>query len=116
MPLRDLPPSYPLDPALRDVSARLKDKAEAYLTEALDCCEALASRNDPNDLLSIANDIIAVQVNVAATKLHNAVDTLSPERARMMTHDILVQRVCADVVQRALEHHLERNKTDTPAQ
>lgn len=110
MPLRDLPPSYPLDPALRDVSARLKDKAETYLTEALDCCEALASRSDPNDLLSIANDIIAVQVNVAAEKLHNAVETIAPDKARLLTHDALVQRVVGDVVKRALEHHLERNR------
>lgn len=110
MPLRDLPPWYPLDPSLQGVSARLKDKAEEYLTEALECCEALSSRDDPNDLLSIANDLIAVQVNVAAEKLHNAVETLAPERARLLTHDLLVQRVCADVVRRALEHHLERSK------
>jgi len=110
MPVRDLPPWYPLDPSLRDVSARLKDKVEGYLIEALECCEALSSRDDPNDLLSIANDLIAVQVNVAAQKLHNAVAEMAPDKARVLTHDMLVQRVCADVVRRALEHHLERRK------
>jgi hypothetical protein len=111
MPLRDLPPFYSLDPALRDVSARLQDKAESYLSEALECCEALASRNDPNDYLSIGNDLIAVQVNVMAHRLHCAVEAVTPDRAKTLTHDVLVQRVVADVVRRALEAHLERQRT-----
>src|SRR5690348_6592105 len=98
MPIRDLPQWYPLDPELRDVSSRLKDKAEAYLSEAIECCEALSSRNDPNDLLSICNDLIAVQVNVAARRLKESVDRLTLNNPRPETHEYYVSRILDDVL------------------
>ena len=110
MPLRDLPPSYPLDPALVDPIASLMDRCEEYLAEAIECCEALRSRDDPNDLIAAANSIIAAQVNVAAEVLRRGVEQVAPERAKTLTHDYLVQRVMTDVVKRALEAHLTRRK------
>jgi hypothetical protein len=110
MPLRDLPPWYPLDPELRDVSARFKDGAQDYIEQAICYCKENASRDDPNDALSVGSDMVAVQLNVLAHQLRETVAKLAPSNARALTHDYLLQQVVENALQRALKAHMERNR------